>query len=106
MDVRRDQDVQVTVKTPYEGFRLTQVTHSLSKSDSSAQWNGAVIYGEGQRASSQLTVSLQDTRFSSLFELQTPFTSDLTVTLDQQGSGLTDFTRKVVCTNSSGCLRT
>ena len=106
MDLRRDQDVQVTVKTPYEGFRLTQMTHSLSKSDSSAQWNGAVIYGEGQQASSQLTVSLQDTRFSSRFELQTPFTSDLTVTLDQQGSGFADLTRKMVCSQSSGRLRT
>ena len=101
MDVRGDQDVQVTVKTPYEGFRLTQVTHSLSKSDSSAQWNGAVIYGEGQRASSQLTVSLQDTRFSSRFDLQTPFTSDLTAAIDQQGD-LEDFSRKLVCSPSFG----
>ena len=95
VDLRKDQDVQLTVKTPYEGFRMTELSHSLSWSDNSAQWNGIVTYGEGQRASSQLTVSGQDGQFSCRLELQTPFTSDLVATLDQQVEGYS-FTRKQV----------
>ncbi|XP_076436385.1 uncharacterized protein LOC143275928 [Babylonia areolata] len=93
VNLRRDQNVQLTVKTPYEGFRMTELIHSLSLSDSSVQWSGAMTYGEAQRATSQLTVSYPDDRFSSRFDLQTPFTSDLTATFDLQG-GLTSFTKK------------
>ncbi|KAL8574776.1 hypothetical protein ACOMHN_035319 [Nucella lapillus] len=93
VDLRGDQKVQLTVKTPYEGFRLTDLTHSLSRSDSGAQWTGTVTYGSAQQASSQLTLSYPDDRFSSRFDLQTPFTSDLTATFDYQGVP-TDFTRK------------
>ncbi|XP_076472801.1 uncharacterized protein LOC143302134 isoform X1 [Babylonia areolata] len=93
VDLRRDQNVQLTVKTPYDGFRMTELIHSLSHSDSSVQWSGAVTYGQAQRASSQLTVSYPDDRFSSRFDLQTPFTSDLTATFDHQGTS-TSFTRK------------
>ncbi|KAK7094147.1 hypothetical protein V1264_007812 [Littorina saxatilis] len=85
VNLRKDQSVQLTVKTPYDGFRMTELTHSLSMSDNSAQWNGMLAYGQGQRASSQLTVSKQGDQFSSRFDLQTPFTSDLTATVDQQG---------------------
>lgn len=83
------------MKTPYEGFRMTELSHSLSWSDNSAQWNGLVTYGKGERASSQLTVSGQDGQFSCRLELQTPYTFDLVATLDQQVDGTT-FTRKQV----------
>ena len=74
---------------------MTELSHSLSWSDNSAQWNGLATYGNGQRASSQLTVSGPEGQFSCRRELQTPYTSDLVATLDQQVDA-TSFTRKQV----------
>ncbi|KAL8597069.1 hypothetical protein ACOMHN_057558 [Nucella lapillus] len=85
VDMRRGQNVQLTVKTPYDGFRMTDLTHSLSQSAHSVQWSGAVTYGEAQTASSKLTVSYPNQRFTSTFDLQTPFISELAATFDFKG---------------------
>ena len=95
MDWSRGQDVQLTVKTPVDGFRMTELTHSLTNSDSSVQWSGALTYGLGQRASSHLDLTYPDGRISSTFDLQTPFTSDLAASFDVQGD-LFAHTRKTV----------
>ena len=78
-----------------DGLHTTDLTHSLTHTDSSLQWSGALTYGEGQRVYSQLSAMFPDNRISTSFDLHTPFTSDLSTSFDFQGQ-LLAHTRKLV----------
>ncbi|KAK7501815.1 hypothetical protein BaRGS_00006901, partial [Batillaria attramentaria] len=83
VNVRGDQMVELTVDTPYDGYRHTQLTHSLSL-DNNVQWTGSVEYGDRQRAAGQMTFAMQDGQISFNLEGRSPFTSDLIVSYERQ----------------------